>query len=171
MFEYLKRKVKKVQKDYWFHWNKEKQNKKISKFKKKLKNCGANLQLFGEVEVVNPSNVSIGDDCKLNNRVLINARSIVEIGNDVTLSYGVKIISTGYDVENWVATGEKKHIENTPIYIGNHCWIGADAIVLPGVRINGEYVVVAAGAVVTKDVNESKVIVAGNPANIIKKLE
>ena len=165
MFGYLRRKVEKTQRTYWSNWNRRKENKKNSEFKKR-----ANLQLFGKVEIVNPSNVSIGDDCKLNNRVLINARSMVELGNDVTLSYGAKIISTGYDVENWIATGEKKHIENTPIYIGNHCWIGADAIILPGVQITGEYVVVAAGAVVDKNIEESKVVVAGVPAKVVKRL-
>ena len=45
-----------------------------------------------------------------------------------------------------------------------------DAIVLPGVRITGNHVVVAAGAVVTKDITESRVIVAGNPARIVKRM-
>lgn len=53
------------------------------------------------------------------------------------------------------------------IYIGNNCFIGTKAVILPGVRIGNE-VVVAAGAVVTKDV-PSNCIVAGNPARIIRK--
>lgn len=52
-------------------------------------------------------------------------------------------------------------------YIGKHCFIGIRAIILPGVRI-GDEVVVAAGAVVTKNV-PSNCIVAGNPAIIIRK--
>lgn len=53
------------------------------------------------------------------------------------------------------------------VYIGNNCFIGNKAIILPGVKI-GNQVIVAAGAVVTKDV-PSNCIVAGNPAKIIKE--
>jgi acetyltransferase-like isoleucine patch superfamily enzyme len=51
-------------------------------------------------------------------------------------------------------------------YIGKECFIGARAIILPGVSI-GDHVIVGAGSVVTKDV-QSNCIVAGNPAKIIK---
>ncbi|OHT01072.1 transferase [Tritrichomonas foetus] len=56
-----------------------------------------------------------------------------------------------------------------PIKIGNNCWIGGSAVICPGVTI-GDNVVVAAGAVVTKDI-PSNVIVGGNPAKILKKME
>ena len=56
-----------------------------------------------------------------------------------------------------------------PIKIGNHVWIGSNATVLSGVTI-GEWAVVAAGAVVTKDV-PPYTIVGGVPAKIIKKVE
>ena len=114
--------------------------------------------------------MEIGSDCRINSKVFINARSGVTLGDDVTISHGAKIISTGYDIEHWVNTGKKIHTVNTPVYIGNHCWIGANAVILPGVKITGEYVVVGAGAVVTKDITESKVIVAGVPAKIIKNI-
>ena len=149
-------------------------NKKILKrtihFQKSLSSCGANLSLFGDPIIFSPNRLNIGNNCKINHNVYINARSGVTIGDDVTLSYGSKIISTGYDIEHWVETGEKKHTEDTPVFIGNHCWICTDAIILPGVKITGEYVVVAAGAVVTKDITESRVVVAGSPAKIIKRI-
>ena len=53
------------------------------------------------------------------------------------------------------------------IFIGNHCVIGINAILMPGIKI-GDHVVVGSGAVVTKDV-ESHCIVAGNPARVIKE--
>lgn len=56
-----------------------------------------------------------------------------------------------------------------PISIGDYVWIGAGAIILPGVTI-GEGAVVAAGAVVTKNV-EPRMIVAGNPARVIKSVD
>lgn len=148
----------------------KKEQKRIDLFKSKLASCGSNLKIFGNPVIYSSERLSIGRDCKINDQVYINARSGVTIGDDVTLSYGSKIISTGYDVEHWVATGKKVHIENTPVKIGNHCWVCADAKILPGVNISGEYVVVAAGAVVTKDITEDRVVVAGSPAKIIKKL-
>lgn len=53
-----------------------------------------------------------------------------------------------------------------PITIGNHVWIGGNALIMPGVTI-GNDVVVAAGAVVTKDVPDGT-MVAGNPAKVIR---
>ncbi len=145
-------------------WLKE---KKI--FENSLRCCGTNLKLFGEPVVFSPERLVLGNDCRINRNVYVNARSGVTIGDDVTLSYGSKIISTGYDIDRWMSTGEKVHIVDAPVTIGNHCWIGTDAIILPGVNITGEYVVVAAGAVVTKDITESKVVVGGVPAKIIKR--
>ena len=52
------------------------------------------------------------------------------------------------------------------VYIGDNCFVGANAIILPNVRI-GDEVIVAAGAVVTKDVPNNS-IVAGNPARVIR---
>ena len=56
-----------------------------------------------------------------------------------------------------------------PITFGNNVWIGGSAIVNPGVRV-GNNVVIASGAVVTKDVPDN-VVVGGNPAKVIKQVE
>lgn len=56
-----------------------------------------------------------------------------------------------------------------PVKIGDNVWIGGRAIVNPGVKI-GNNVVIASGAVVTKDVPDN-VVVGGNPAKIIKRME
>ena len=144
--------------------------KRIKGLQKRHVQYGSNLTVLGDIDIIYSNKLTIGDNCRLNSHVYINARSGVTIGDDVTLSYGVKIISTGYDVDQWIKTGRKIHIENQPIFIGNHCWVGAGATILPGVNIMGEYVVIAADAVVTKDVTESKVVLAGNPAKIVKHL-
>ena len=160
--------IKKFIKKKQTNKQKRKEAKKINAFKKTLASCGNNLRLYGDPIISYHNKLKIGNDCRINSDVYINARSGVTIGNDVTLSYCSKIISTGYDIKHWIDTGEKIHITDSPIFIGNHCWIGANAIILPGVKITGEFVVVAAGAVVTKDITESKVVVAGVPATIIK---
>ena len=57
------------------------------------------------------------------------------------------------------------------VHLGEGTWLCVDSIVLPGVDISGKGVIVAAGAVVTKDITEDYVIVGGVPAQIIKRLE
>lgn len=150
-----------------------KTEKQLEEFAEAIKNavgfCGNNLIAYGKIEVFSGQNISIGDNCKINPDVFLNGRSGVTIGDNVTLSHGAKLISTGYDVEHWMETGERVHITDKPIHVGNNCWIGADAIILPGVKITGEYVVIGAGAVVTKNITESRVLVAGNPAKIVKR--
>ena len=136
-----------------------------------VKSCGNNLEVFGVPEIASADNIVIGNGFKINSFVYLNGRSGITIGDNVTLSRGAKIISTGYDLELFFQKGERGHFTDRPVYIGNYCWIGADAIILPGVKITGEKVVVAAGAVVTKDISESNVIVGGNPARIIKRME
>jgi len=84
----------------------------------------------------------------------------VRIGDDTIFAHGVKIISANHDFGDFSRT--KK---TTPIVIGRHCWIGANAVILPGVTL-GDNVVVGAGAVVTKSV-PSNTIVAGVPARPI----
>jgi maltose O-acetyltransferase len=56
-----------------------------------------------------------------------------------------------------------------PVSIGNNVWIGGRAVINPGVEI-GNNVVIASGAVVTKNVPDH-VVVGGNPAKVIKKIE
>ena len=57
---------------------------------------------------------------------------------------------------------------NMPVHIGKNCWIGAGAIILPGVTI-GDQVVVCAGSVVTKDL-PSNVVAVGNPCQVVREV-
>ncbi len=58
---------------------------------------------------------------------------------------------------------------NKPVRIGRNCWIGAGAIILPGVTI-GDNAVIGAGSVVTKDVPDG-VVAVGNPCRVLRKAE
>lgn len=115
-----------------------------------IANCGQGLKVFGSVDVYSGERITIGENCKLNSQVILNGRSGITIGDDVTISSGAKVLSTGYDLDVFFNFGERIHKEDMPIFIGNQCWIGAGAIILPGVQITGEYVVIGAGSVVTK---------------------
>lgn len=139
------------------------------RFLSKFKSYGNNVTIIGSIDVMSPQNISVGNNCTFNHRAYINAFNPVTIGNGVTLSAGAKIISTGYDLIEW-QKGKKEHIVNDGIVIGNNVWIGANAMILSGVKITGEFVVIAAGAVVTKNIEDSHCIYAGCPAVKLKDL-
>lgn len=63
---------------------------------------------------------------------------------------------------------EKVYQYNFPVHIGRNCWIGAGAVIVPGVTI-GDNVVIGAGSVVTKDI-PSNVIAVGNPCRVLREV-
>jgi hypothetical protein len=93
----------------------------------------------------------------------IQAVNGIEFGSNVRLGPGVKIISASHDINDFA-----KHSPARPIRIGDNCWLSTNVVVLPGVQL-GNHVVAAAGAVVTKDVADNR-LVAGVPAVVIKEL-
>ena len=88
----------------------------------------------------------------------------VEFGRNVWVGPGVKVLSASHNLEDY-----NLHDPADPIVIGDDCWLGANAIILPGVRL-GNHVVVAAGAVVNQSFPEDDIVLAGVPANVVKEL-
>ena len=84
----------------------------------------------------------------------------VFIDDDVIIAPSVTIISANHN-----PTDISKWIETEPVRIGKRCWIGANAVILPGVQL-GDGVIVGAGAVVTKSF-PSGAVIGGVPAKII----
>ena len=128
---------------------------------------GRRVTVFGNFTVVNPKNVRIGSNCAINHDVFLLGRTGISIGDGVVLSARCMLLDAGLDTRT---SGSRKDFEHVaaPITIGNGVWIGAGAIILPGVTI-GEHSVVGAGSVVRKDVPE-RAIVAGNPAKVIRQI-
>ncbi|WP_295004777.1 DapH/DapD/GlmU-related protein [Sulfurimonas sp.] len=91
------------------------------------------------------------------------------IENDVMIGSGVHIYVSNhrYDMEDKNIM-EQGHYMAQSVHLEEGCWIGANSIILPGITI-GENAVVGAGSIVTKNV-PSRVVFAGNPAKLIKKL-
>lgn len=106
--------------------------------------------------------VHIGRNTKVQSHAFIC--ELVHIGSDCFISHGVKFINDTFS-EGHAAGGDTSKWEKT--IIGNHVSIGTNATILP-VRIS-DHVVVGAGAVVTKDIDEPG-IYAGNPAKKIRSL-
>ncbi len=94
----------------------------------------------------------------------IDGRNGIIFGKNVWVGPRVSIISMNHDIRNY-----HRYVPEDPIIIGDNCWIGTNAIILPGVRL-GNHVVVAAGAVVTKSFPQDDILLAGVPARIIKHL-
>ena len=92
----------------------------------------------------------------------------VEIGNHVNLAQGITVTALNHIFADSNKRIDEQGVSTTLVVIGNDVWIGANAVILPGVTI-GDHSVVAAGAVVTKDVPPHS-LVAGVPAKIIKKI-
>lgn len=110
--------------------------------------------------------VTIGD----HTRIGIHCTVIgpVSIGNNVNLAQGITVTALNHNFEDVTRRIDEQGISTKPVVIGDDVWIGANAVILPGVTI-GRHVVVAAGAVVTKDVPDN-CIVGGVPAKVIKAI-
>lgn len=133
--------------------------------------------------------VSIGDRSFINGGTSLISRSKIEIGDDVTIAWGVCVYDHDSHSLDWCARVEDLRclredlragrdplaskdwsvVHTKPIRICDKAWVGMNAILLKGVTI-GEGAVVAAGAVVTKDV-PPWTVAAGNPARVVKCIE
>jgi maltose O-acetyltransferase len=108
-----------------------------------------------------PESIVVGDYCTIGDSVFLDGRSGLTIGDCVNLGSHVTIYTRQHDVDS--PTFEES---GGPVVLHDHVWVASHAIVLPGVTI-GRGAVVAAGAVVTKDVPPFT-LVGGNPARFIR---
>jgi maltose O-acetyltransferase len=112
-------------------------------------------------------NIFIGNDFTGNHNLTILDIREVYIGNNVMIGPNTLITTVGHPLS---PKGRRQyHAFAQPVRIGNDVWIGGNVTILPGVTI-GNNVVVAAGAVVTKDVPDNT-LVGGVPARKIKEIE
>lgn len=122
------------------------------------------------VTVFTPLQINYGKHTKIGKNVFINFDCVfldlggITIEDNVLLAPKVSLLSEGHPISS-----ENRHsLTVGPIHIKKNAWIGANATILQGVTI-GENAIVAAGAVVSKDVPDNT-IVGGIPAKIIKKI-
>lgn len=90
----------------------------------------------------------------------------IYVGDSTMFAPGVIVATAGHPILPELR--ETVYQYNMPVHIGKNCWIGAGAIILPGVTI-GDQVVVGAGSVVTKDL-PSNVVAVGNPCRVVREI-
>lgn len=88
----------------------------------------------------------------------------IYIGDYTQISANVGIITANHDLYD-----TRKH-EIKSVSIGKYCWIGMNAMILPGVEL-GDFTIVGAGSIVTKSFTDGYCVIAGNPAKVIKQLD
>lgn len=130
---------------------------------------GVNYMISSKITIVGSyANLELGEYAEINTGCFLLAKDEIIIGENSTLAYQTTILTS--------ANPNGPHNElvkvypkmSAPVVIGNNSWIGARATILPGIII-GNFCVVAAGSVVTKDIPDYSVV-AGVPAKVIKKL-
>ncbi len=130
---------------------------------------GQNNIFYSGVRIFSGRGLKTGNDVDFAKDVIVTTEGKVIIGDRVLIGYRTQILSSNHNIP---CRGEKifnAGHQNKAIIIENDVWIGANCIILAGVNI-AEGAVVAAGAVVTKDV-PAFAIVGGVPAKLIKYRE
>jgi maltose O-acetyltransferase len=133
---------------------------------KKIINCDDTAYIEQPFFCAYGYNITVGKNFFANHNCIFLDANRITIGDHVMIGPSVQIAAACHPLE-----ADKRRQGNEfskPVIIEDDVWIGAAAIILPGVTI-GKGSVIGAGSVVTKDV-PSGVVVAGNPAKIIKKL-
>ncbi len=110
--------------------------------------------------IMSPWGVRIGSNTHINRGCILDGDSGIEIGDSVSISHRVAIMSGSHDYRS-----PKFKYDGAKITIGNYVWVGVNATILRGVTI-GNGAVICAGAVVTKDI-PPYTVVAGVPARKI----
>lgn len=121
---------------------------------------GSGSTIHTKARFYHPSNITIGRDSIIGEGAVLDGRAPLHIGDHVDMATEVMIYNSQHDLES-----DDFHAVSEPVKIEDYVFIGPRAIILPGVTI-GKGAVVAAGAVVTKDVNPFE-IVGGVPAKVI----
>lgn len=109
-------------------------------------------------------NINMGKNVFINSGCRFQDQGGITIGDDTLIGHNVVLATLNHNID----PNKRADMIPASIVIGKKVWIGANSTVLPGVRL-GDGAIVAAGAVVSKNVSENT-IVGGVPAKIIKKL-
>lgn len=139
-------------------------------FKQKILNLGGNRNAYWPVhwtsKVYDIENILVGVDSYPGYSIgcYIQGKGTIIIGDHTQIAPNVIIVSANHDIYD-----NRKNV-TAPVKIGNYCWIGGGAKIMPGVEL-GDWTIVGAGAVVTKSFPEGYCVIGGVPAKLVKTLD
>ena len=130
---------------------------------------GKGVKIWRDVWVDDYPKLTIGDEVTVGKSAMLLSSGGLTIGNRVMVAHGSQLVSAGHTIPDLDSEETMRHADilSAPIVLEDDVWIGAGAIVLPGVTV-GEGAIVAAGAVVTRNV-PPRTIVAGIPASVVRE--
>lgn len=131
----------------------------------KIKYIGKNTHISSDCYFGSPENIKIGRNCSINNKGWFIATENINIGNDVLIGPKVAMFTSNHNYKNRTKLIRQQGYTFGAINIEDDVWIGYGATILYGVTLK-KGCVVAAGSIVTKDVDEYD-IVGGIPAKVI----
>ena len=131
--------------------------------------CGKNVNIRHGVYFSRGDKISIGDNSGIGENSFIGQGAEIYIGRDVMMAREAMFITGSHDYKDKNTLLREQPGKNLPIRVGDDVWIGARVIIMGGVTV-GKGAVIAAGAVVTRDVPEYTVA-GGVPAREIGKRE
>lgn len=132
------------------------------------KACGKNVSVKQYVIIENLQQLELGDNVSIHPFCYLEAAGGIKIGNDVSLAHNTSILSVNHSWSDESTPIKYNSIDYKTVKIENDVWIGCGSRIMAGVTVHNRSIV-AAGAVVTKDVN-SNIIVGGVPAKEIKRI-
>ncbi len=110
--------------------------------------------------------VHFGNNVYANFNLTLVDDTHIYVGDNTMFGPNVTVATAGHPILPELR--QQGYQYNAPIHIGENCWIGAGALILPGITI-GDNVVIGAGSVVTKDI-PSNVVAVGNPCRILREI-
>lgn len=140
-------------------------NLRAAYWKRHMLSLGTNSRISHQVKIRSAAKIAIGNYTIITNSCLLDGRGELRIGDDVMIGFESLILTSTHRYDDLSLPIRLQGFISRPVSIGNDVWIGTRTIIPPGVSI-GDGAVVAAGAVVTKDV-PPYAIVGGVPAKVI----
>ncbi len=125
--------------------------------------AGQNVKI-GSHALLRRIDMEIGNNCTVNSYAVLQGK--LKIGSGVSIAPGAKLFGENHIFSRTDIPFKEQGNKSEGITVGDDVWIGADAIIVDGVKV-GSHVVLAAGAVVTKDIPDYA-LAGGNPARVIR---
>lgn len=145
--------------DTWFLWPNGLKTALLKIFKAKV---GLHLTIKPNVNIKYPWFLEIGDYVWLGEKCWLDSLALIKVGNNVAISQGTMLLTGNHDYKKTAFD-----LKLGPITIEDGVWIGAKALVSPGVTL-GSHSVICAGSVVTKDA-KPYMVYQGNPAIAVRE--